>query len=129
MNSINDPSEYILVVEDDKDLRESLCEALNLEGYAVVCAENGHAALAHLVANAPPCMILLDLMMPIMDGWTFRAEMLKDQSLASVPIIVMTAASPARAAAAAAKAILYKPLDMSTVIDTVQEYCPEGATG
>jgi len=120
-------SEYILVVEDDRDVRETLCEALILEGYSVVCVENGRAALGHLLANVPPCIILLDLMMPVMDGWTFRSEMLKFPALASVPVVVMTAASAARAAAAAAKAILYKPLDMGTVVGTVQEYCPHGA--
>ncbi len=77
------PREYILVVEDDKDLRDSLCEALELEGYAAVSAENGQAALRHLATGAQPCMILLDLMMPVMDGWTFRQELLKDAACAA----------------------------------------------
>jgi len=119
--------EYILVVEDDKDLRDSLCEALELEGYVAVSAENGQAALRHLATGAQPCMILLDLMMPVMDGWTFRQELLKDAACAAIPVIVMTAAAHARAAAVAAQAILYKPLHMGRVIDVVQEHCPEGA--
>ena len=120
--------EYILVVEDDKDLRESLAEALELEVYATVCVENGQAALSHLATGARPCLILLDLMMPMMDGWTFRQEMLKDPSLASIPVIVMTAASAARAAAVAAQVVIYKPLHMSRVMDVVQEHCPDGAS-
>ena len=119
--------EYILVVEDDKDLRDSLFEALELEGYAAVCVENGQAALSHLATGARPCVILLDLMMPVMDGWTFRQEMLKDPSLASIPVIVMTAATPARAAAIAAQVVIYKPLHMGRVMDVVQEHCPDGA--
>jgi len=121
------PDEYILVVEDDRDLRETLCEALELEGYVAVCLENGEVALRHLATGARPCLILLDLMMPVMDGWAFRQEMLKDPSLASIPVIVMTAATPARALAAAAQVILYKPLHMSKVMGVVQEHCPDGA--
>jgi CheY-like chemotaxis protein len=120
--------DYILVVEDDKDLRDSLCEALELEGYAAVAAENGQAALRHLATGAQPCMILLDLMMPVMDGWTFRQELLKDAACAEIPVIVMTAATPGRARAVAAQAVLYKPLHMGRVIDVVQEHCPEGAS-
>ncbi len=119
--------EHILVVEDDRDLRDSLCEALELEGYVAVCAENGQAALRHLATGARPCLILLDLMMPVMDGWTFREEMMKDASLATIPVIVMTAATPARATAVLAKTILYKPLHMNKVVGVVQEHCPEGA--
>jgi len=119
--------DYILVVEDDKALRETLCEALQLEGYTAVCLENGQAALKYLETGARPCMVLLDLMMPIMDGWTFRHEMLKDERLASIPVVVMTAATPDRAAAISSQAVLYKPLHMSKVVDVVQEYCPGGA--
>jgi CheY-like chemotaxis protein len=119
--------EHILIVEDDKDLRESLCEALELEGYIVVCADNGESALRYLATGARPCVILLDLMMPVMDGWRFREETMKDASLATIPVIVMTAATPARAAAVLAEAILYKPLHMSKVVGVVQEHCPEGA--
>jgi CheY-like chemotaxis protein len=119
--------EHILVVEDDKDLRDSLCDALELEGYTAVCADNGQAALRYLATGARPCLILLDLMMPVMDGWTFRDEMMKDTSLATIPVVVMTAATAARAAAVVAEAILYKPLHMSTVVGVVQEHCPDGA--
>jgi CheY-like chemotaxis protein len=122
-----EPPEHILVVEDDRDLRDSLCEALKLEGYAAICAENGQVALRHLATGAKPCVILLDLMMPVMDGWTFRAEMLKDPALAEIPVIVMTAAAATRAAAVDSQAILYKPLHMGTVVDVVQEHCPNGA--
>jgi len=119
--------EHILVVEDDRDLRDSLCEALRLEGYSAICAENGQVALRHLATGAKPCVILLDLMMPVMDGWTFRAEMLKDPALADIPVVVMTAAAAARAAAVAAEAVLFKPLHMGKVVEVVLEHCPNGA--
>jgi len=121
------PPEHILVVEDDKELRDTLCEALELEGYAAVGAENGQAALRHLAGGARPCLILLDLMMPVMDGWTFRGELLKDPALAVIPVVVMTAVTPARAATVDSQAILYKPLHMGTVVNLVQEHCPDGA--
>jgi CheY-like chemotaxis protein len=120
-------TEHILVVEDDKDLRESLRDALELEGYVAVSVENGQAALSYLATGARPCVILLDLMMPVMDGWAFRQEMLKDDELASIPVVVMTAATPARAAAIAAEAVIYKPLHMGKVVDVVQEHCPDGS--
>lgn len=120
---------HILIVEDDRDLRETLREALELEGYAAVSVENGRAALRHLANGAKPCMILLDLMMPVMDGWAFRQELLKDPSLAAIPVIVMTASTAARASTVASQAILYKPLHMGRVIDVVQEYCPDGRDG
>jgi len=117
-------AEHILVVEDDRDLRESLCDALRLEGYDVVCVEHGEAALRHLNSGARPCVILLDLMMPVMDGWTLRREIQKDQALASIPVVVMTAVSPARAMTVPWEAVLYKPLQMDAVVGAVQEHCP-----
>jgi len=118
--------DYILVVEDDKDLRETLCDALTLEGYQIVWAENGESALRHLSTGSRPCLILLDLMMPVMDGWTFHRELMKNPVLATIPVVVMTAATPARAAAVPAESILYKPLQMDSVVAVVQERCPGG---
>jgi CheY-like chemotaxis protein len=120
-------NEYILVVEDDIDLRETLSEALRFEGFNVVGVEHGEAALRHLSTGARPCAILLDLMMPVMDGWTFRAELQKKPTLARIPVVVMTAATSGRAASVDAERILYKPLHMDTVVAAVQAHCPGGA--
>jgi CheY-like chemotaxis protein len=117
-------NDYILVVEDDRDLREILCDALELEGYAVVCVEHGAAALRHLETGARPCVILLDLMMPVMDGWTFRREMLSHESLARIPVVVMTAVGGSRADSIQSDATLHKPLEIGAVVDAVQGYCP-----
>jgi CheY-like chemotaxis protein len=115
--------EHILVVEDDRGVRESLSDALTLEGYEVTCAENGAVALRHLSGGQRPCLILLDLMMPVMDGWTFRSAMLGDPALADIPVIVMTAAGAARASTVPSQLVLHKPLHMDRVVEAVQEHC------
>ena len=114
----------ILVIEDDRTLRESLCEALQLEGFIVDGVENGEAALRYLRNGPLPCVILLDLMMPIMDGWTFRREALKDPALAGIPVVVMTAARPDPEPIGPVEAILAKPLQMEVVVDELQKHCP-----
>jgi len=119
--------EHVLVVEDDRDLRESLADALRLEGYEVVCAEHGEAALPHLATGARPFVILLDLMMPVMDGWTFRQELLKDSELAKIPVVVMTAATASRVATVTADSVLFKPLEMGAVVGIIQGHRPSGA--
>ena len=116
--------EYILVVEDDEALREGLADALLLEGYRVESAENGQTALRILKAGLRPCLILLDLMMPVMDGWTFRKELTKDPALADIPVVVMTAASAAAARGVATHTTLWKPLQMETVVNVIQQHCP-----
>jgi CheY-like chemotaxis protein len=116
---------YILVVDDDHALRESICEALEMEGYDTVCVEHGEAAMRHLEKAEPPCLILLDLMMPVMDGQTFRQLMLSRPSLAGIPVVVLTAGGRQMAASVPATDVLLKPLRIGTVIDVVKVHCPE----
>jgi CheY-like chemotaxis protein len=116
-------SGHILVVDDDDTVREALCDALELEGYRAVGMPHGAAAMQHLRTGARPCLILLDLMMPVMDGRTFRQTMLADESLTDIPIIIITAAGGQAAADLPASRILPKPLHMDSVIDVVQEHC------
>ena len=79
------PCGGILVVDDDPDIRDSLREVLEDEGYEVACVGNGREALDHLkTANPRPCVILLDLMMPVMDGWQFRKEQKQDAEIAGI---------------------------------------------
>jgi CheY-like chemotaxis protein len=84
--------ETVLVVDDDHDVRAALVELLETEGYDVVAAANGRVALARLRAGVRPCAIVLDLMMPIMDGWEFRAAQLGDADLRDIPVIILSAA-------------------------------------
>src|SRR5881392_3915466 len=82
----------VLVVEDDEDIRDSLVEFLGDEGYEARGAGNGREALSLLAAIAPPpCLIILDLMMPVMDGRTFREEQLRRPDVADIPVIVISA--------------------------------------
>lgn len=115
----------ILLVDDDADLRRSLAELLEEEGYEVSCANNGEEAL-HALAGAPPHAILLDLTMPVMDGWAFREVQRSDPRLARIPTVVISAAySDARAVAGlGADAFLAKPFELSRLTATLQALCP-----
>jgi CheY-like chemotaxis protein len=85
-------ADTVLVVDDDPEIRAALAELLETEGYEVVLAANGAAAMAHLRRGLRPCLILLDLMMPVMDGWDFRAEQRCDPELQDIPVAIITAA-------------------------------------
>jgi CheY-like chemotaxis protein len=115
----------ILVVEDDKDLRRNLQRLLEIEGYTVDVAENGQVALK-LLENAAvlPSLIILDLMMPVMDGFEFREKMVTNLRLARIPIAIMTAdghvdEKKIRVKAAAA---LRKPADAEAILQIVRQF-------
>jgi CheY-like chemotaxis protein len=116
----------ILVVDDDTDLRETVADALVEEGYEVATAPNGAEALRLLRAGARPNVILLDLMMPVLDGWGFRAEQLRDPSIASIPVIVFTAYAVSDEAAEKLKAdrMLRKPILLRDLFATVARVQP-----
>jgi CheY-like chemotaxis protein len=81
----------ILVVDDDRAVLNALTELLENEGYKVATAIDGLDALDQLRGGLRPCVIVLDLMMPVMDGWDFRYEQMKDQALSDIPVVVITA--------------------------------------
>jgi CheY-like chemotaxis protein len=81
----------IVVIDDDQDVREVLADLLVAEGYRVRCFANGADALASLRRDSSASLILLDLMMPVMNGWRFREEQARDRRLASIPVIAMSA--------------------------------------
>ena len=107
----------VLIVDDNADVRELVRIALQAEGYTVGCAANGRTALHHLRSHAETCVILLDLMLPVMDGAHFRAAQLQDRSLAWIPVILMSGAADAdrRARALGARRLVKKPLDLDEV--------------
>ncbi len=117
----------VLVVDDDDELRESLSELLELEGFGVEGASNGREALAYLQAHlgAPPCVIVLDLMMPVMSGPELRAEQLRDDVLARIPVVVLTASSHPERQAEALRAVGYfsKPLRFEAFFDVLRSHC------
>ena len=114
----------VLVVEDDRDIRDAVVEILQDEGYAVAAASDGQEALEHLHSGAPrPDLILLDLMMPVMSGYQFRQEQLAIAELASIPVLVITADVNARAKVESLKAagFVQKPLKIQPLLDRVAE--------
>jgi CheY-like chemotaxis protein len=117
-------NKFVLVVDDDQAIRESLCELLEDEGHRAIGAANGREALDILRRDDRPCVILLDIMMPVMDGPTFRAEQLKDPSLSTIPVAVITAAGASAAASLNPGALLLKPLSMDSVLQIVDRFCP-----
>jgi CheY-like chemotaxis protein len=113
----------ILVVDDDQDIRDSLREVLEDEGYEVACVANGREALDYLkAAPTKPCVILLDLMMPVMDGWQFRKEQKQDPDIAAIPLVVITATGKRQVLIDAADLVM-KPLDLNRLFETIERYC------
>ena len=115
----------VLVVEDDPTIREVLVEVLGEHGYSAVGASNGREALDTLAASSDrPCVILLDLMMPVMDGPSFREQQLQSPDLSDIPVIVIsahldhTATNDLNAAA-----YLRKPVKLAEVLRSVRTYC------
>jgi CheY-like chemotaxis protein len=90
-NILARPPDTVLIVDDDVSVRIALKELFETEGYAVALAANGRAALNQLRGGLRPCVVLLDLMMPVMDGWDFRAEQLTDPEIKDVPVFILTA--------------------------------------
>jgi CheY-like chemotaxis protein len=113
----------ILVVEDDRDTREMIERFLQLEGFTVRTAENGRAAL-DVLGRERACVILLDLMMPVMNGWEFRHVQANDPHLSRIPVIVVTAAGRREQIPAIdAHAWLPKPVDLDRLLETIQPLC------
>jgi CheY-like chemotaxis protein len=113
----------VLIVEDDADLREMMAELLQLEGYRTRSVTNGREALDYLERPDRPDVILLDLMMPVMDGWEFRRRQMADPSLANVPVVVLSALDPARGRDLAGALFMKKPLDFDRLLELVRRFC------
>ena len=114
----------VLIVEDEKDIRESLSELLEAERFVVSQAENGQLALDALAEmQVLPHVILLDLMMPIMDGEQFRREQLADARLAPIPIVIMSAARDIAEVGERmqAFAVLKKPMSIDVLVEKLRE--------
>jgi CheY-like chemotaxis protein len=109
----------ILLVEDDLAIREAVQAALEEEGYRVTCAANGRDALDLLHSGTATDLIILDLRMPVMDGWEFRAVQKSNPAIAAIPIIAVSADGSAKAAAIDAEAYLRKPLSIEGLLGTI----------
>ncbi len=110
----------VLIVEDDRAIREPLSVLLRGEGYRVSLAENGQEALRKLRTEPSPDIIVLDLRMPVMDGWEFRAIQQQDPVLGLIPVVAISADGSAQAVTMSADAYLRKPLDPSDLLQTIE---------
>jgi CheY-like chemotaxis protein len=113
----------ILVIEDDISIRELLAELLESEGYAVISASNGAEGIKVLEAGHDPNLILVDLMMPIMDGYAFRIEQMKNPEWSKIPTVVMSAEANAKDKLKSynVTAFLSKPVELDVILNTVAE--------
>lgn len=116
------PCSTILVVEDDEDIRDAMRMALELEGYEVVGASNGKEGLEQLSHMNRPCLILLDLMMPVMNGWEFAEAMGANDVLATIPVTIVTA-FPDRVGPLRNMPLIKKPVALDTLLTAVRSYC------
>jgi CheY-like chemotaxis protein len=118
----------VLIVEDNADIQQAIVQVLEDEGYEVRVASNGREALDALRSpDIPlPRVILLDLMMPVMDGWAFRAEQVADPTLSDIPVIVLTADGNAteKVAHLDVAGSLRKPVDLLTLLGAVAPHLP-----
>jgi CheY-like chemotaxis protein len=115
----------ILIVEDDADLREALSQVLRDEGYEVLGAAHGREALDRLRGGRRPSLILLDLTMPVMNGWQFRAEQREDPELSRIPVIVLSAGQdlPAQMPVLGLQDYIRKPIRLESLLESVERLC------
>ena len=112
----------LLVVDDEREIIELLQERLELEGYKVTVATNGKEAFELLRKMDTPCLILLDLMMPVWTGFQFLAAIRPFAELSKIPVVIVSA-FPDKAAAAKSVALIQKPIDWDELLQVVKEHC------
>ena len=126
----------IVVVDDDDDIRDAVREVLQQEGYSTEGARNGEEALRLLRGSEDrPCLILLDLMMPVMDGWEFLTQIDDEPTLHRIPVAIMSAHPSIRRAFdkgrgkdVSTRLLLPKPLNLLRLLSVVHNVCSCGAT-
>lgn len=121
------PGHQVLIVDDDEDIRESLMDFLEDQGYHPLGAGNGREALDRLRdPGVRPCLIILDLMMPIMDGTMFREEQLRSAELSRIPVVIVSALKDSANVARSLNVPdhLPKPLNLDALLRVVRQHCP-----
>jgi len=118
------PTGRILLVEDDPAIREGVADGLSFEGYQADGVANGREALDWLEREGPPSVVVLDLLMPVMNGAQLLQRLRADPRWAAVPAVLMSAAMPVSEALPPADAYLQKPFDLSELVAAVSRWCP-----
>ena len=116
----------ILIVDDDFAIRDSLSQLLEDEGFSVIAVSNGQEALSYLLQSSEyPCLILLDLMMPGINGWEFRRQQKQYAALASIPVAILSADRnfESHASILEAQGYIDKPIDLDVLFQIVERYC------
>lgn len=121
------PEMRVLIVEDDPDIRQLFTTTLSLRGFEVCTASNGDEALTVLGSGPPPAVIVADLHMPVMDGWELLTALRADPRLASIPVVVLTAADDPGRAAPRPGTILIKPVSTERLVDAIEAAIAERA--
>lgn len=118
------PRRKLLLVEDDGELRQSLCDLLQDAGFEVECAENGRVALTYLEDSVAPCVVLLDLMMPVMNGWEFREAQSRNEKISGIPVVIVTADGRAdlKAETLGAVGYLRKPIQVDRLLGLLAQF-------
>ncbi len=117
--------ETILLIEDDADIRELLAELLQFRGYQVAAVANGREALDRLEADVLPCLIILDLMLPVISGWEFRRRQLSDPRWSTIPTVLLSSANNLSEQLQRLQAVAFipKPIDFQLLYETIDRYC------
>jgi CheY-like chemotaxis protein len=113
----------VLIVDDDADVRDAFRSILESEGYAIATVENGQEALDYLSDHSRPCVIVLDLMMPVLNGWDFLASQQSDPALATIPVVVVSSAGETCRRHLGHCEELPKPVGFDRLVATVARYC------
>ncbi len=126
MSATIPPEQPVLIVDDEADSREALALLLRHDGYPVAMAGNGQEALSYLRARPAPCLILLDLNMPVMDGWEFLQRQQAEEPLARIPVLVVSGGVDRRTSAPlrGAVGVFTKPIRIEALLAEIEQWCP-----
>jgi two-component system, chemotaxis family, chemotaxis protein CheY len=118
----------VLVVDDDPDIREIIELALSSNGYRVVTAVDGRGCLRRLREPERPCIVLLDMMMPDLNGWDVCDAMAKDAALSSIPVLILTGNSQIRDKELGDVPVLRKPIELRALLDAIERHAQRRPT-
>ena len=124
---VDESAGLVLVVDDDPDIREALSDLLGDSGFEVTCSRNGDAALAWLCSHEPPAVVLVDVLMPGMNGWELIGQMRRRDKLSGVPVIALTGLGPQWVCPVPERLVVRKPIDPARLVELVRSVVAESA--